>query len=208
MARMTEEEAEKLDDEITNFVQVEKRKDGERYYLNSPGYGQNRLVWDLGKKSNKSIEIKDLYKIPFTTKEGITCFKEKNPGVIDWSNVTGKGLIGSRPMPSTNTAVINTNGTASSNGNVSGNNRTKTATLRFKNYKNKDYTNRTINITYDQRNCYALYDGETEVPVGNTTWDDLKLKDTRQSGSGSSNGDGSGGGTTSLVNRDVYVFSQ
>jgi len=72
-------------------------------------------------------------------------------------------------MASTNTSVIN-------NGN--GNN-TKRAALRYQDFRGREY-NKTINVIYNQRNCYALYGGETEVPVGNTTWSNLVIKGTPQ----------------------------
>ena len=92
-------------------------------------------------------------------------------------------------MASTNTSVIN-------NGN--GNN-TKRAALRYQDFRGREY-NKTINVIYNQRNCYALYGGETEVPVGNTTWSNLVIKGIPQ-------GDFNPSSAAEKPEKRIYVLS-
>jgi|GEM_PF-6685998 len=52
-----------------------------------------------------------------------------------------------------------------------------TKEIKYILYNNREKTIK-INIKKYTRNCYALYDGVNEVPVGNKTWDDVRMKNS------------------------------
>jgi len=140
------------------------------------------------------VNISDFYKLPFYVDDK-SCFNTNNKDEIDFGNITGTGKVASKPIPTRNTSIINTVGSAGAD----------TMILNNINivYTLFDGTQKTINLTirYEKRASSAQYDGEHEVLDGNTTWNNLVLKGTPTSSSGNAEQSV----VSQAINRNIYV---